>query len=92
MLGPNASWVTSFYLGRLGVARDEAEAAKLYCKAAEQNHAQAQYNLGVCYDNGRGVAKDEVEAAKWYREAAEQNDARCSVYPGRLLRQRPRRD
>ena len=34
--------------------------------------ADAQYNLGVCYDNGQGVAKDEVEAVKWYRKAAEQ--------------------
>ena len=51
------------------------EAVKWYRKAAEQNHAEAQYNLGVCYSNGQGVAKDEVEAVKWYRKAAEQNFA-----------------
>ena len=48
---------------------------KWYRKAAEQNHAEAQYNLGVCYDEGEGVAKDQVEAVKWYRKAAEQNFA-----------------
>ena len=58
-----------------GVAKDEVEAVKWYRKAAEQNHAAAQYNLGVCYANGQGVAKDEVEAVKWYRKAAEQNHA-----------------
>ena len=31
---------------------------KWYRKAAEQNYAEAQYNLGVCYYNGQGVAKD----------------------------------
>ena len=51
------------------------EAVKWYRKAAEQDHAQAQVNLGVCYANGQGVAKDDVEAVKWYRKAAEQNDA-----------------
>jgi tetratricopeptide (TPR) repeat protein len=42
-------------------------------KATEQNLADAQNYLGVCYDNGDGVAKDPVEAVKWYRRAAEQN-------------------
>ena len=42
-------------------------------KAADQNDALVQYNLGVCYANGEGVAKDAAEAAKWYRMAAEQN-------------------
>ena len=36
-----------------GVAKDQVEAAKWFRKAAEQNYAQAQYNLGVCYDTWR---------------------------------------
>ena len=43
-----------------------------YCKAAEQGDAQAQYNLGVCYEKGIGVTKNPEEARKWFREAAEQ--------------------
>ena len=35
-----------------GVAKDQAEAVKWYRKAAEQNDAAAQYNLGVCYAKG----------------------------------------
>ena len=43
--------------------------------AAEQGFARAQYNLGICYHDGRGVPRDEVEAVKWYRKAAEQGFA-----------------
>jgi hypothetical protein len=53
-----------------------------YRKAAEQNYAMAQYNLGVCYVNGQGVVKDEVEAVKWYRKAAEQNLPDAQFYLG----------
>ncbi len=42
---------------------------------AGKGDAEAQYILGVCYDNGRGVTKDESEAVKWYRKAADQNNA-----------------
>ncbi|MDA1048694.1 MAG: sel1 repeat family protein, partial [Verrucomicrobia bacterium] len=31
-----------------------------------QGHAQAQSNLGVCYDNGNGVPEDDVTAYMWY--------------------------
>ena len=62
----------TFYLGSLGVEKDAVEAAKWFCKAAKQNHADAQYNLGVCYDKGQGVVKDYVEAYKWSLLSAEQ--------------------
>ena len=64
------------------MAKDQVEAVKWYRKAAEQNLAEAQYNLGVCYYNGEGVAKDEVEAVKWFRKAAEQNYARAQYNLG----------
>jgi len=51
-------------------------------KAAEQNYAPAQSNLGYCYDNGRGVEKDYAEAVKWYRKAAEQGHAEAQVNLG----------
>src|SRR6266404_3293110 len=65
----------AFFSGTLGVAKDEAEAVKWFRKAAEQNIADAQFSLGVCYANGQGVAKNKAEAVKWYRKAAEQNVA-----------------
>ena len=55
-----------------GAPKDEAEAAKWYCKAAEQGDWVAQGSLASCYANGQGVSKDDVEAVKWYRKAAEQ--------------------
>ncbi|MBR0097489.1 MAG: SEL1-like repeat protein, partial [Synergistaceae bacterium] len=38
-------------------------------------HAEAQYNLGNMYINGRGVQQDYQQALYWYRKAAEQGDA-----------------
>ena len=70
----NSIWAVCYDNGQ-GVAKDDAEAVKWYRKAAEQNDAWAQFNLGYCYANGQGVAKDKVEAVKWYRKAAEQNYA-----------------
>ena len=42
---------------------------------AERGDAQAQFNLGVKYANGRGVRQDDEEAVKWFTLAAEQGDA-----------------
>ena len=55
---------------------------KWYRKAAEQGHADAQNNLGLCYQYGKGVAKDYAEAVKWYRKAAEQGHARAQCNLG----------
>jgi TPR repeat protein len=59
-------------LNGLGVSKDAAEAVTWFRKAAEQNNAEAQYNLGYCYQNGIGEAKDTAEAVTWYRKAAAQ--------------------
>ncbi len=48
------------------------KAAARYRKAAEQGDANAQFNLGVCYNQGQGVDKDPKAAVAWYRKAAEQ--------------------
>lgn len=29
-----------------------------------------QYNLAICYDEGKGTAKDEKEAAHWYSQVS----------------------
>jgi TPR repeat protein len=49
---------------------------------AEDGDAISQYNLGVCYADGKGVAKDYVEAVKWFRKAAEQNFAPAQLALG----------
>ena len=41
-----------------GVPQDYGEAVKWFQKAADQGYANAQYNLGVIYDQGLGVPPD----------------------------------
>lgn len=56
-------------------AGDLATALAEWKPLANNGHPEAQYSLGIMYENGEGVAKDPVEAAKWYRKAAEQGHA-----------------
>ena len=50
-------------------------AVQYYHKAALMGYADAQNNLGICYELGHGVTKSTTEAVKWYRKAAEQGHA-----------------
>ena len=54
---------------------DYATALNEWRPLAEQGNADAQFNLGQMYANGRGVPEDDREAVKWYTLAAEQGDA-----------------
>ncbi len=54
---------------------------------AEQGYADAQYNLGLMYDNGLGVPQDDKEAVKWYRKAADQGDSDAQTNLGQMYRQ-----
>ena len=58
------------YENGFGTARDVAEAARWYRKAADQGLPLAQNNLGILYREGRGVSKDLTEAARWFDRAA----------------------
>lgn len=55
-----------------GVPRDYSKAIALYCRAASQGNADAQYALGWMYANGRGVSRDDGVAAQLFALAAEQ--------------------
>lgn len=44
-------------------------------KAAQQGHAEAQYELAEMYQDGLGVSESEKHATKWYGLAAEQGHA-----------------
>jgi TPR repeat protein len=37
--------------------------------AAEQDNAQAQHQLGVCYVRGLGVDRDLTKAGEWFKRA-----------------------
>ena len=51
-----------------------SEAVKYYRQAADKGNAQAQFDLGSCYERGRGVSRDLAEAFKWYKKSAEQGN------------------
>ncbi|TVU15604.1 hypothetical protein EJB05_39134, partial [Eragrostis curvula] len=67
----------------LGVSYLEAdppkaeEAIRWFYPAASAGNARAQYNLGLCLQNGRGVKRNQKEAAKWYLRAAEGGNIRA---------------
>ena len=42
---------------------------------AEAGDAEAQYDLGVMYENGRGVPQDDAQSVRWQRMAAVQGHA-----------------
>ena len=55
---------------QLGVVKDEVEAVKWLRKAADQDDAKAQSNLGLCYVLGKGVGESKVDAYIWFSLAA----------------------
>ncbi|MDA8736374.1 sel1 repeat family protein, partial [Opitutales bacterium] len=63
---------------------DIVKAVKLYRQAAEQGHADAQFNSAAMYANGEGIELDNVEAVKWYCQAAEQGHAAAQFNLGEM--------
>jgi len=57
--------------GEGGVARNPAEAVKLYCQGARNGDAESMYRLGWMYAMGRGVQRDDPVAAYFFAKAAE---------------------
>jgi peptidoglycan hydrolase-like protein with peptidoglycan-binding domain/uncharacterized protein YecT (DUF1311 family) len=57
------------------VPRDDATAAILFRRAADQGDFDGESNLALMYKEGAGgLPKDYTQAAAWYLEAAHQND------------------
>jgi len=55
-------------------------------KQAEAGSADAQYNLGVMYAEGRGVPQDDKKAFDWYSKAADQGDVGAQYNLGQMYR------
>ena len=51
--------------------RNFEKALKDFRSLAESNNDEAQFFLGVMYENGDGVSQDYEEAKKWYVRAPE---------------------
>lgn len=71
-----------YYLGSNGVEQSYSKAAYWWEKAAEQGDSYAQYNIGVCYNEGEGVEQSYSKAAYWYERAAEQGHSNAQYNIG----------
>lgn len=65
-------------LGNSKASRDQAFSqmtVKELLSVAEAGDAEAQYKLGIIYENGQGVEDNCMAAARWYKLSAEQGHA-----------------
>lgn len=58
------------------------KALRLFEKAAERGHVEAQFVYGRMYDCGEGTTKDSAKALLWVEKAAEQGHSAASYYCG----------
>ena len=61
---------------------DFAKALREWRPLAEQGDAQAQFYLGVLYENGDGIPPDYGKAREWYEKSAAQGNANAQFYLG----------
>jgi len=76
-----------YHYGREGLKLDLVAAAKWWSKAAAQEHAGAQYDLGRCYAHGEGVEQSDALAATWVTKAADQGLVKAQGFLGCLYRE-----
>ena len=65
------------------IARELADLAERWRRAADQGDADGMFNLGSMYAFAEGV-KDDGEAARWFGRAAEQGHARAMFNLGHM--------
>jgi len=63
-------------------AGDYATAYTLWLPLAQAGNIDAQFNVGVLFENGQGREADLVMAADWYRRAANQGDPEAQAILG----------
>lgn len=70
---PEAQYLIGMHYsaGTGGVVQDWNKAVEYFRKAAEHDHADAQFCLSVCYGLGLGVSVDFIESELWLIYAAE---------------------
>mgnify|MGYP001258334718 CR=1 FL=1 len=61
---------------------DFVTALQEWTPLAEVGNSQAQFNLGLMYNEGQGVLQDYTETVKWWRLAADQGHASAQYFLG----------
>jgi hypothetical protein len=67
-----------------GLPKDQRIAAAIYCEATAAGSAEAAFQLGWMYANGRGVAHDDATAAALFQLAADEGHDYAKVMLARL--------
>jgi TPR repeat protein len=65
---------------------ETAQAVEWFRKAAAQNYAPAEFQMGQLYDFGFGVGQSDVDALAWYRKAAQHGSAAAQRTMGDFYR------
>ncbi len=76
---PCAQYQMGITYGEPGVKQDYSISSNWLRKAADQEHAAAQFMLAGLYINGFGVRKDREAAVKWLRKSAAQGYERAII-------------
>ena len=58
---------------------DYEKAVPLYLKAANSGNAEAQYAMGICYENGRATEKNDSIARTWFLKSAQNGYAEAQL-------------
>jgi hypothetical protein len=58
-----------------GLTRDYAQGMALFQKAAAQNNAEAESDIGWLYEDGLGVPKDAAQSFQWFTKGANGGNA-----------------
>jgi hypothetical protein len=72
----------AYYLGERGKKQDHDMALFWFKQAAELVHVDAQYMLGLCYENGFGVVKNSTVAMGWLEKAALNGNVEAQLLAG----------
>jgi len=87
LLGNGVAVAADFNTGlQASKAGDFKTALAEWTPLAEQGNADAQYNLGTLYRNGRGVLVNHETAFKWFWLAAEQESAEAQFNLAQMYR------
>lgn len=75
----NLAWM---HVSGEGVRANDANAARWFLKAAEQEIADAQTKIGVLYLSGTGVRRDWETGIRWLEKAARQDESLAQMVLG----------
>ena len=84
LLCVSALWADTAAGMRAFKNKDYGTAFREWKAAAEAGQAEAEFDLGVLYAQGKGVPRDLTTAERWYRKAAEQGNAEAEFALGQM--------